>query len=313
MERLKPSRVVVIERIAAGATVLIWIGVLLMAAGLAMAYFNLQAERQANAQVQSLSFVTTATATATVSPSATASPTSTPTPTPTQTPKPSTPTPEPTATAARLEKPDAFSLDFLRRVVPSLRSVASPTPTPLPTDTPTTVPTDTPVPSPTPAALHTAHVPPDRIVIPAIDLDAPVVPIGWHVEEQGGQKVSVWDVPDDAAGWHRTSAYPGNSGNVVLNGHHNIRGEVFRYLIDLEPQASILLYVGDIVYHYTVTEKHILKEKGEPSEVRYQNALWIAPTSDERLTLVTCWPYTSNTHRLIVVARPYQPEELPED
>jgi sortase (surface protein transpeptidase) len=26
-------------------------------------------------------------------------------------------------------------------------------------------------------------------------------------------------------------------------------------------------------------------------------------TDDERLTLVTCWPADSNTHRLIIVAR----------
>ena len=151
-----------------------------------------------------------------------------------------------------------------------------------------------------------ASVPPDRIVIPSIDLDAPVVPVGWTIEEQGGQRVSVWESPDFAAGWHETSAKPGNSGNVVLNGHNNIRGEVFRYLIDLEPEESILLYVGDTIYHYSVSEKYILKERGESSEVRYQNAQWIAPTEDERLTLVTCWPYTSNTHRLIIVARLYQ-------
>jgi len=156
-------------------------------------------------------------------------------------------------------------------------------------------------------------MPPDRIVIPAINLDVPVVPIGWHIEEEGGQKVSVWDVPDNAAGWHKTSAYPGRVGNVVLNGHHNIRGEVFRYLIQLEPQARIQLYVGDKVYYYTVTEKYLLKERGEPPEVRLQNAQWIAPTGDERLTLVTCWPYTSNTHRLILVARPSEPEHLRAD
>jgi len=38
--------------------------------------------------------------------------------------------------------------------------------------------------------------------------------------------------------------------------------------------------------------------------VRRQNARWIAPTTDERLTLVTCWPYTGNSHRLIIVAKP---------
>jgi LPXTG-site transpeptidase (sortase) family protein len=38
--------------------------------------------------------------------------------------------------------------------------------------------------------------------------------------------------------------------------------------------------------------------------VRQANARWIGPFNDERLTLVTCWPYTNNTHRVIVVAKP---------
>ena len=33
------------------------------------------------------------------------------------------------------------------------------------------------------------------------------------------------------------------------------------------------------------------------------------PTTDERITLITCWPYTSNTHRLIIVAKPIEPEK----
>jgi len=137
-------------------------------------------------------------------------------------------------------------------------------------------------------------------VIPAIGLDAPVVPVGWTMTEDG----PVWDVADYAVSWHNTSAYPGHVGNIVLSGHHNIKGKVFRYLIDLEPGDEITLYVGETAYHYVVAEKHLLEEKGMPEEVRRSNAQWIAPTNDERLTLVTCWPYTSNTHRLIIVAKP---------
>lgn len=115
---------------------------------------------------------------------------------------------------------------------------------------------------------------------------------------------------DYAAGWHQTSAYPGRVGNVVLSGHHNIKGQVFRYLIDLEPDDEVFLYVEETAYHYVVTEKHLLEEKGMPEEVRRRNAQWIAPTDDERLTLVTCWPYTSNTHRLIIVAKPFWELEI---
>ncbi len=80
--------------------------------------------------------------------------------------------------------------------------------------------------------------------------------------------------------------------------------------MDVEVGDRARIYVGDQVYHYAVTEKHILKEKGEPAEVRHQNATWIGPTADERLTMITCWPYTNNTHRLVVVAKRVPPLEL---
>ena len=43
-----------------------------------------------------------------------------------------------------------------------------------------------------------------------------------------------------------------------------------------------------------------------PLEKRIQNAAFIGTTGDERLTLVTCWPYAVDDHRLIVIARPNQ-------
>jgi len=181
----------------------------------------------------------------------------------------------------------------------------SPTPTSLPA-TPTAVPPTSTQPTlPAPSTRPSpATAPPDRVVAPAIGLDAPVVPVGWKTVEENGQTFTEWEVADYAGGWHKTSAYPGNVGNIVIAGHHNIRGEVFRYAVNLEPGHIVDLYVGPTVYRYVVTEKYILKEKGMPPEVRQENARWIAPTDDERLTLVTCWPYTNNTHRVVVVAKP---------
>jgi sortase A len=141
-------------------------------------------------------------------------------------------------------------------------------------------------------------------VIPRIELDSSIVPIGWSAVEQEGSIIRVWEVADRIVGWHETSGYPGRVGNTVLNGHHNIKGQVFRYLVDLEPGDQLHVYAQDKQYTYAVTEKHILKEKGEPLSVRRENARWIEPTDDERLTLITCWPYTNNTHRLVVVAKP---------
>jgi len=149
-----------------------------------------------------------------------------------------------------------------------------------------------------------AHRPPDRIVAPAIGLDAPVTEVGWHLVERDGRMISEWDVADHAAGFHKGSAYPGHVGNTVLSGHHNIAGEVFRHLIELQPGDLIALYVGQEEYRYMVRRVLLVPEASVSVEQRRRNARWIGYFSDERLTLVSCWPYTGNTHRVIVVARP---------
>ncbi len=169
-------------------------------------------------------------------------------------------------------------------------------------------PTLTPRPTllPTPTSPPPAIDPPTRIVAPAIELDARIVPMGWEIVDHDGTMVSEWVVPENAAGWHLNSALPGHAENVVLSGHHNIKGKVFRYVVDLNPGDEVTLYVGDTPYTYLVAEKYILKEAGMPLSTRKKNAQWIMPSGDERLTLVTCWPYEwpGNSHRVIVVARP---------
>lgn len=153
-------------------------------------------------------------------------------------------------------------------------------------------------------AATAASLIPTRIVAESIGLDAPVIQVGWKQVIQNGVPTNVWVVADYAAGWHQNSMLPGQGGNIVLSGHHNIKGEVFRYIVDLEPGDTVSLYVGDQRYDYTVDDKFIVKDKGEPDAVRRANARWIGPFNEERLTLVTCWPYNNNTHRLIVIARP---------
>ena len=161
-----------------------------------------------------------------------------------------------------------------------------------------------PVRKPTPVSLTGQN--PTRIVIPAIKLDAPVETVGWHTVDG----VSQWDVPDTfAAGWLMTSAPLGKPGNTALTGHHNIGGEVFRNLVKLQPGDRITLYANDQPFYYEVASRRILPERGQPDEVRRANARWIQPTDDERITLITCWPYTSNTHRLVIVAKPIAPEK----
>lgn len=173
---------------------------------------------------------------------------------------------------------------------------------------------DNPLTVPAPISSQLAPIPDtprpaliSRIVAPAIGLNSEIVEVGWKPVNREGQTVNVWEVADHAAGWHVDSSLPGEGGNVVLSGHHNVRGKVFRHLIDLTPGDAITLYQDGEPLYYNVINKVIVKEAGEPESVRRENARWIGPTDDERLTLVTCWPYHTNTHRLIVVAKPGPP------
>ncbi len=146
---------------------------------------------------------------------------------------------------------------------------------------------------------------PERIVIPDIELDAPVVEASTREVEYLEEFYEQWLAPNEfAVGWHATSAMLGEPGNTVLNGHHNVYGEVFKRLEELEIGDFIWVHSGDRAYVYQVATRLILKERWQPVEVRLDNARWLQSSQDERLTLVTCWPYDSNTHRLIIAARP---------
>jgi len=159
---------------------------------------------------------------------------------------------------------------------------------------------ETPTPTPT-----VVPVEPERIVIPKIELDAPIIPAVMKRLKLEEEVYEQWLAPDEyAVGWHYNTALLGQPGNTVLNGHHNIFGMVFRDLHQLIPGDVIELYGGSMKFSYMVVNVMILPEKGQEFSVRRENARWLQPSTDERVTLVTCWPATSNTHRLIIVARP---------
>lgn len=148
---------------------------------------------------------------------------------------------------------------------------------------------------------------PDRIVIPSINLDAPILLADYKEIPFWGKTYKQWTAPNAmAVGWHYDSASLGQSGNTVLNGHHNIYGEIFRYLSEVTPGSIVYLYSGEQVFSYIVGLVDILPEKFQSVEERLDNAQWTLPSEDERITLISCWPYESNTHRVIVVAVPIE-------
>lgn len=176
--------------------------------------------------------------------------------------------------------------------------VPIPTPTALP---PTATPFQSPLPTPS-AGL------PARIVAEAIALDAPVVAMGWRVEEVRGHQVSVWRIPDDEAGWHQNSARPGQAGNMVISGHNNSTGgHVFGDLADLEIGDQITIWTDQQeAFTYQISRRDIIRAFGASTEELDYLQQIIQPTSRSRLTLITCWPNWTNTHRLILVAEPLQ-------
>jgi sortase A len=215
------------------------------------------------------------------------------------------PEPSPTATIGLPDDPVSI-VDADSTPEPSAETVLSLE------DNPLVVPEEETQPAPVDAASASNETAPvataaiSRIVGESIGLDSPVVEVGWKQVMQNSQLTNVWEVAEYAAGWHKNSMLPGQGGNIVLSGHHNIKGKVFRYIVDLEPGAVISLFTGDQRHDYTVVDKFIVKDKGEPEAIRRENAKWVGPFNEERVTLVTCWPYTNNTHRVIVIAKPVE-------
>ena len=137
--------------------------------------------------------------------------------------------------------------------------------------------------------------PATRIVIPAIDVDAPVVVIPI--------RNGTWDVEQitHEVGHLRGTASPGDSSNVVMAGHITLSAGgygPFRGLAQLQPGDEVLVYVGDQeVYVYTVDS--VKTVEATDVEVAY-------PTTEPILTLITCvnWDPVQGRYndRLVVVA-----------
>jgi sortase A len=145
---------------------------------------------------------------------------------------------------------------------------------------------------------------PTRIVIPSIRVDSPVINVNLVTSVQRGKTVSAWQVARNAVGFHHSSALPGTKGNAIMSAHNNAWGRIFRNLINIKRGDVIDVYVGDRLLHYKVEDKILVRQKGASIVQRMENADWIGPTPDERLTLVSCWPYRRATHRVIIIARP---------
>lgn len=160
----------------------------------------------------------------------------------------------------------------------------------------TVLPTQTPMPTATPLPL-----PATRLSIPAIGLNISIVE-SYPIQQRDGSYI--WDTPNNAAGHYDSSGNPGGGRNIVFTGHNNMAGEVFRDLNKLVPGDEIILLTDAGEFHYLVQEKVIIPYVGHETEANQQIGVLSAPQSSEMVTLISCWPYSTFTNRIVVVAAP---------
>lgn len=132
---------------------------------------------------------------------------------------------------------------------------------------------------PAPAAPTPGPSQARRLVIPAINVDAPIVQgDGWEQLKKG-------------VGQHVGSGDPGQPGNLVLSGHNDIFGQVFQHLDQLQPGDEIQVQTLTQILVYVVAGTRLVA----PTEVSV-----LAPTATSTLTLISCYPYLVDNQRIVV-------------
>ncbi|MCB0208421.1 MAG: sortase [Anaerolineae bacterium] len=127
-----------------------------------------------------------------------------------------------------------------------------------------------------------------RLVIPRLNLDAPVVlsPIEnqtWAVEDLGTDKV----------GHLEGTAPPGSASNIVLAAHVTVSSGVygpFAKLSTLQPGDQVYVYYGEEIFEYIVDDYQTVDRTA--IEVTH-------PTNQGQVTLITCSNWSSAEGRYV--------------
>jgi LPXTG-site transpeptidase (sortase) family protein len=153
---------------------------------------------------------------------------------------------------------------------------------------------------PTPVVTPVSNAPLDRLVIPKIEVDAPVITLG--VDDQGIMQSP--RKPFDV-GWYDFSARPGTGGNAVFSGHvdfASVGAAVFWNLRELVPGDLIEVRLADGTdYQYLVVSNVSYPRDDAPI------ADIVGPTGKDTVTIITCTGTFNRdihqySHRLVVRA-----------
>lgn len=138
---------------------------------------------------------------------------------------------------------------------------------------------------------------PIRIKIPKINVNSNIV-------EVAARRDGTWGTAAYAVAYEKGSGLLGQADNMVLSGHNNFEGEVFRRLSELTLGDMIYVYSKDREYRYKVVETATIPWVGASQADRRRHLQYLLPSTEPKLTLVSCWPYWFYTHRIYVVAKP---------
>jgi LPXTG-site transpeptidase (sortase) family protein len=176
---------------------------------------------------------------------------------------------------------------------------------------PTGFPKSTPTPQPTITVMATPSPLPTSVRFPAIRISIPVIQLNTRISEisptrsiVSGREMFIWDPLPYEAAHLETSGKPGEGTNIVLLGHNNTLGEVFRNLDKLNLGDEIIIYTEAAEFHYEVQKIFFVPYQGMEAEGDAMLKSYSAPTFSETLTLISCWPYLTNVNRIVIQAAP---------
>ncbi len=200
----------------------------------------------------------------------------------------------------KLEKvTGGFKLDpYIEKIVGEEGQTVSQDPLPLVTDD------DTFKQQIPPLALEVAP-PDDRIIIPRINKNVPVVGVSSEnliKRDWGALESDIQSALREGVVHYPGTAQPGDQGNVVITGHSSYFPwdagrfkDVFALLHEIIIGDQVIVFHDQEKYTYEVYDTEVVM----PDKVEV-----LTQQGEDRLTLITCTPVGTNLKRLIVYAKP---------
>jgi LPXTG-site transpeptidase (sortase) family protein len=185
-------------------------------------------------------------------------------------------------------------------------TVASTQPATVPETTASTLPTTTvatTVPQPVPPDSIETHAVFGRIVIPRLGIPNEAMPVLPLLEGDIADRQK--HALDSGTSHWPGSSLPGGGGNVVIGGHRTSYMRPF-YLLDTMQIGDEIEIVTDWgAYTYQVYHVELMVPAGTSAEQEQLKQLYTIPQLDrpgETLTVYTCTPTDSSSHRIVVQA-----------